>query len=344
MTNVSNANLTSPSFTTSITATLPPLDPADLAKSILASTKIGESAHHIDKIEARLDAIAAKDPANANQVRDEVMKRLSPMEQGELMRVREGEMRIAADGKSFNYAPKGQASPTQEDWIARAKADGNPDYLGYVKLAQSEAIDAVKKAMDDVYNGVATLPVGDTGYKVGDGLDWIGNQVSGIDREAVMNGVRSVVCPIPAMGPNLGVKGYAGLGGGVNAGAQFDLSSGQISFNGGVEVGVGVGGGVTLWKNQGAKLIKDKSLQGGYGGSESGVTVGVGVNTNLQLGPVAGGAQFEIAGTASKKDPSLLGRTSAQVGPGGIGLTANANLSAYGGYTTPALYDLGCKK
>jgi hypothetical protein len=340
MTNVSNANRTSPTFTTTITVTLPPFDPADAAKSILASTKIGSSAHHIDKIEASLDRISARYPEIANQVRDEVMKQLSPVEQGALMRVREGEMRIAADGKSFNYAPKGQSSPTQEDWIARAKTDGHPDYLGYVKLAGSEAVDAVKKAMDDVYNGVATLPVGDTGYKVGDGLDWIGNQVSGIDRDAVMNGVRTVVCPVPAMGPNLGLSGYAILGGGVNGGVQFDPKNGEFTIGGGVEVGVGIGAKMSI-KN--AQLNKNENIQAGYGGSD-GFGGGFGVVTGGQAGPISGSAQYEIAGTASQKDPSFAGRTNVQFGPGGIGVNVNASLTGYGSYTTPALYDLGCKK
>jgi hypothetical protein len=309
-------------------------NPKETAKAILADTQIGKTSHHIQKIEAHLDALSKNDPITANLVRQEVMKGLSPLEQGQLKAVRTGEMRIDVNGYPHNFIP----GPSTEAWIAKAKADGNPSYLALVKQAGSDSIDAVKQAIDDVYNGVKTLPVGDTGLTVGDGLEWAGNTVSGIDREAIMNGVRSAVCPLPAVGPNVGVSGYAILGGGVNGGLQFDPKTGQFTAGAGAEVGIGIGAKMTI-KN--AQLNHNKSAQAGYGGSDS-IGGGVAVAGNIQAGLVSFGGQYEIAGTASKKDPSLEGRTTAQFGPGGVGANATLTLNAYGSYTTPALYNLGC--
>ncbi len=338
MTTVSAPTGFSPNVTNTLAKAMPP---SETAKAILAETQIGKSTHHINKIEAHLDALAAQDPKTANAVRAEVMKRLSATEQGELSRVRVGDMRVTAEGQSFNHAPKGPNLPSQEDWLAMAKAAGDPRYYGYVTIAKSENLDALKKAMDDVYNSVVSLPLGDNGSTVGDALDWVGNQVSGIDREAIMNGVRTVVCPIPAIGPNAGLSGYAILGGGVNGGVQFDPKTGQITIGGGVEVGFGVGAKMSI-KN--AQLNKNESVQGGYGGSD-GFGGGVGVVTGTQVGIASASAQYKIAGSASKNDPSFKGRTSAQASLGGsVGANANLALTGYGSYTTPTLYDLGCKK
>jgi hypothetical protein len=59
---------------------------ADMAKSILADTQTGKLGHDIDKIVAHLSTLASQDARAETTVRGEVMKQLSPLEQGQLER------------------------------------------------------------------------------------------------------------------------------------------------------------------------------------------------------------------------------------------------------------------
>jgi RHS repeat-associated protein len=153
--------------------------------------------------------------------------------------------------------------------------------------------------------------------------------------------VQALVCSLPSLGPSVGLSAYAGLGGGVSGGIQIDPKNGQISISGGIDVGAGVGAGASFGtRNPG--INRSRSLQGGYGGSPAGFTGGVAATGNVQLGPVAFSGSYEIAGTASKNDGSASGRTSIGAGLGGTGVNANGNLSGYGGFTLPALWNIGC--
>ncbi len=147
--------------------TLSPKSPSDIAQTILQDTQnpslvlrnsIGLPQNRIEQIEARIDSLAQNDPALADSVRAEVIKGLSPMDQGKLLAVQDGVMKIGPDGQGYNYAESGKGM-NQDQWIANAKANGHPDYAGYVLIAGSDDVSAVKKAMDDVYNGRAVLPI-----------------------------------------------------------------------------------------------------------------------------------------------------------------------------------------
>ncbi len=81
--------------------------PAEIAKSILADTQIGQSGHHIDQIAARLESFAQNDPIKEVNVLAEIIKGLSPAEQGELARVSKmsGSQTDCADR---SYVPAGK--------------------------------------------------------------------------------------------------------------------------------------------------------------------------------------------------------------------------------------------
>jgi hypothetical protein len=105
--------------------------------------------------------LAQTNPKLAADVRAEVMTKLNPVQQGELQRVQDGNMKMGPDGRGFNHAvaKAGEQLPSQDEWLDRAKIDGHPDYARYAYIAGSEDRAAMKKAMDDVYEGRATMPV-----------------------------------------------------------------------------------------------------------------------------------------------------------------------------------------
>jgi hypothetical protein len=83
MTLVSLANTITPTFANVLKSQA---SPAQIAKQILADTQIGPSSHHIDQIASGLENVAQSDPTKEANVRAEVIKGLSPAEQGELSR------------------------------------------------------------------------------------------------------------------------------------------------------------------------------------------------------------------------------------------------------------------
>jgi hypothetical protein len=122
----------------------------------------------------------------SNAVRTEIMTRLNPVQQGELLRVQEGVMKMGIDGRGFNYAEPGKGL-SQDAWLDRAKADGHPDYARYAYIAGSEDRAAMKQAMDDVYHDRAIMPqeitVTGTNWKDPNGV------YKAQDGQAVMKGV-----------------------------------------------------------------------------------------------------------------------------------------------------------
>ncbi len=146
----------------------------DLMKAmIFPDTTKAAAFLNMDKVEAQLDTLAETNPAFAADVRAEVMSKLNPVQQGELTRVQEGKMVMGPDGRGFNLASPSPNLPSQEEWIARAKADGHPDYPRYVAIAGSEDVAAIKQAMDDAAASRATLPIVVTGPSAGEsGAGW----------------------------------------------------------------------------------------------------------------------------------------------------------------------------
>jgi hypothetical protein len=149
--NANNSSLNAGNAATMILLNAPALNGG------LKELKLG-GPYNIQKIEAQLDSLAETNPKFADTVRAEVMKSLSPVERGQLEGVRDGIMKMGPDGRGYNFAEPGKGV-SQDEWLDRAKVNGHPDYPGYVAIAGSEDRAALKKAMDDVYAGKATLPV-----------------------------------------------------------------------------------------------------------------------------------------------------------------------------------------
>jgi hypothetical protein len=134
---------------------------SDIVKAAILPDSVQAAAFtNIDKVEAQLDELAQTNPKLAADVRAEVMTKLNPVQQGELQRVQDGNMKMGPDGRGFNHAvaKAGEQLPSQDEWLDRAKIDGHPDYARYAYIAGSEDRAAMKKAMDDVYEGRAKMP------------------------------------------------------------------------------------------------------------------------------------------------------------------------------------------
>ena len=144
--------------TNSIASAPPPqTDPKVEAARILNETRIGNgdnAAHRLNFVEAALDKIADTDPALAASVRAEVIKGLSPTEQGQLLAITDGTTRDAGNGQTVTFAAK--STMTQEQWIEKARAGGYRDYAVFAQLAGSNDNAAILKTMDDVQNGRIT--------------------------------------------------------------------------------------------------------------------------------------------------------------------------------------------
>jgi hypothetical protein len=138
---------------------------------------------HYKEIESRLDLIAETNPKFAAEVRAEVMSRLSPIQQGELERFRDGIMTLASNGHYFNLAEPSPDLPSQDEWLDRAKIDGHPDYAEYVAIAGSENRDALKQAMNDVAERRKTLQQDITvnGGKLGEGWSVLNKTAQGVE-------------------------------------------------------------------------------------------------------------------------------------------------------------------
>jgi uncharacterized protein RhaS with RHS repeats len=124
-------------------------------------------------------------------------------------------------------------------------------------------------------------------------------------------------CSLPSIGGGVTAGGYAGLGGGVSFDIAFDPQTGRLGISGGLNVGVGVGFSVA----GNGTLSAGRSVPNGVSGS-------VGVNASVRVP----GARVGVAGTLINNkgfNPSFNG-VSAGLAPG-VGLTANANLTARGG-------------
>jgi hypothetical protein len=266
----------------------------DLIKAMILpdSAKAGAFVN-IDKIEVQLDELASTNPKMAADVRAEVMTRLNPVQQGELLRVQEGVMKMGIDGRGFNYAEPGKGL-SQDAWLDRAKADGHPDYARYAYIAGSEDRAAMKQAMDDVYHDRAVMPQEITVT----GTNW--KDPNGVHRaqqgQAVMKGVgiaQGTVSgllyeSIPANQKSLAVKAapwpvkIAFVT--VDAKLKYDELKAKGFSDSAARVGVAAGQAVTLG------LVASGSKIGGGIGLAAGSPTGPGALGTAAVGTVAGGA------------------------------------------------------
>jgi hypothetical protein len=148
-------------------------DPAGIAASILQAASTGTSfvpAHQLDQVSAALDSLAQDDPKGAETVRGIVMNALSPMEQGELMRISCGAAKKHASvelgpiedvpAPAASHAAEKQAPPqiavgTVLLSDAKGSADGRralPFFTEAQRLGTPEALRTAALSSIAVYN------------------------------------------------------------------------------------------------------------------------------------------------------------------------------------------------
>ncbi|MCW2404397.1 RHS repeat-associated protein [Sphingobium sp. B1D7B] len=136
--------------------------------------------------------------------------------------------------------------------------------------------------------------------------------------ESLWDKAKELYCSLPSLGGGVTAGGYAGLGGGVSGEIAFDPQSGRIGFSGGLNVGVGVGFSVS----GNGTMSAGRSVANGWSG-------GVGANASVRVPGARVGAAASLIGPGGF-NPRFNG-VSAGLAPG-VGLTANANLTARGGW------------
>jgi RHS repeat-associated protein len=138
--------------------------------------------------------------------------------------------------------------------------------------------------------------------------------------------IKKYICPLPTFNGGWGADGYAIAGGSVGVGGSFNPSNGEIGAN--FSVGVGLGAIVGTGPQAGISSPSGGSVSGNVFVSAGGaVPVAPGVNVGGNIG-------YNVIGT----DPGDFGGALGRAGtPGGY-----VNFGGSGGFSTPALYDLGC--
>lgn len=136
-------------------------------------------------------------------------------------------------------------------------------------------------------------------------------------QKGLLDRAKDLYCSLPSVGLSGTAGGYAGLGGGVSFEVGFDPSTGRLGVSAGINVGVGVGFSV----NGSGSLASGRSIP-------NGPSVSFGANASVRVP----GARVGVAGTIINTqgyNPQFNG-VSAGLAPG-VGVTANANLTARGG-------------
>jgi RHS repeat-associated protein len=180
--------------------------------------------------------------------------------------------------------------------------------------------------MRSISIGWTTMFANTDGFGSGSGGGAPGSTLS--PQRGLLDRAKELYCSLPSLGGGVTAGGYAGLGGGVSGELMFDPQSGRIGVSAGLNVGVGVGFSVS----GNGTMAAGRSVPDGWTG-------GVGANASVRVTFARVGAAASLIGPGGF-NPRFNG-VSGGSAPG-VGLTANANLTARGGWGGKVLPS--CKK